>query len=106
MSASLSITGTIGKMSDLQQVGETHKLNITIPEDRYYNEKKSTVWHQVTLWGEAAQRASHYLAIGSVVEVDCRIDYNNSNGKYYTNFNATKIHYLAYFGDQKRKKAA
>ena len=100
MSAKLNITGTIRKMSDLLQVGETQKLNITIPEDRYYKEEKKTVWHQITLWGEQAQRASHYLGIGSVVEVDCRIDYNKTNGKYYTNINANWIDYLAYFGDR------
>ena len=106
MTAKLNITGTVRNMSDLKQVGEIYKLNISIPEDRYYNEKKSTAWHHITLWGEMAERASHYLANGSVVEVGCRIDYNESNGKYYTNFNATKIDYLAYFGDQKLKKAA
>ena len=106
MTAKLTITGTIRKMSDLQQVGETYKLNISIPENQYYKGKETTAWHHVTLWGDMAERANRNLRPGSVVEVDCRIDYNKSNGNYYTNFNAINIDYHANYGNQSQEKAA
>ena len=107
MAATLIITGTIRNMSELVQVGETHKLDISIPEDRFIKKGKTiTVWHNITLWAEMAVQAEKYLGNGSVVEVNCRIDYNKSGNNYYTNFNATNIKYHANFGEQRKAPAA
>ena len=106
MTAKLTITGTIRKMTDLEQVGKTQKLEISIPEDRYYKGETKTAWHHITLWGDMAERANRFLRNGSVVEVDCRLDYNRSGKNYYTNITAKDITYHANFGEQKQENAA
>ena len=105
MTAKLTITGTIRKMSDLQQVGKTHKIDITIPEDRFFNDTKTTAWHQITLWGKQAENANKFLRVGSVIEAECRIDYNKSGETYYTNFTAYNVTYHANFGERQEEAA-
>ena len=105
MTAKLTITGTIRKMSDLQQVGTTHKLVINIPEDRRFNGTTTTAWHQITLWGKLAESANKFLRSGSVIEAECRIDYNKSGETYYTNFTAYNVTYHANFGERQEAAA-
>ena len=96
-----TITGKIAIISDLV-ITNTPRLQISIPEDRYYKGETTTVWHNVNVWGKLAQNAAKNLRPGSVISADVRVDYRTFEGKSFTSLTATHLDYLSNFGTQRK----
>ena len=107
MAAAFIITGTITKISELRNAGKHTCIDITIPEDKYIGDETVTAWHKITLWNKNAEKAHKFLAPGSVIEATCDVSYRkDANGAFYTNFNARTVTYHAFYGKNKKQKAA
>ena len=102
MTASLIITGRIGRKGELKENNDRKWLSLTIPEDVYLGKDREakTEWHQVTLWGKDAELADRIARVGSIVETQCSVSYARSEKGFHTYFNVRKIQYIANFGKQ------
>lgn len=98
---SFNITGKIAKMSELDE-SKTPRIELSIPEERYYKGETKTVWHNVTVWGDEAVQAAKHLRPGSVITVKIRIDYRKHNGKSYTSLTSRGLRYLSNFGAKRK----
>lgn len=98
MSAINFISGNIQQLSELTQTNGKSRIKFAMPEDRYYEGRNHTIWHNFTAWGPIAERLANYAKNGTVATVEYRIDYRESNGHRYTNLNVTHVKFLANFG--------
>ena len=93
------ITGRLGKDLDLRytKAGKAViELSVAVT-DGYDREK--THWISVTVWGKTAENCAEYLAKGSSVGVDGRLNtrnYENKNGQkvYVTEVVADRVEFL------------
>ncbi len=99
------IVGRLGKAPELKhtQSGTAHcRLSIATSEkwtDQAGQAHEKTEWHNVVLWKKQAENAAKYLAKGSVVYVQGRIETrswdDNGQKRYATEIVAEEIKYLS-----------
>ena len=75
----VTLIGRLGKDPELTDVGSTKKCSFSIATSEHWNDKdgqkqEKTVWHNIVSWGKSAESCSQYLAKGSLVLVDGKID--------------------------------
>lgn len=57
--------------------------------------KDKTTWHNITAWEKTADLCEQYVKKGDLLYVQGRIEYTESNGKYYTTIVAHTLKFLS-----------
>lgn len=83
----LSITGTISKIGDVQNIGQLKKQEFLIREEVDNPQYEQQI--QFEVWNDKANIANH--KVGDRVSVSFNVKSNEYKGKFYTNLRAWKI---------------
>lgn len=72
------ILGRLGQDPDIKKTNNSTVANLSIATSEKYKDKsgqmqEQTEWHRVTLWGRMAEIAEQYLAKGSLVLIEGKI---------------------------------
>ena len=71
--------------------------------DKETNQWKSNInWHNISVWGKAAERAVKNVTKGSTVFVEGKVTYSKSGDKYFTNINASSVKVVKKKEDQQQ----
>lgn len=88
----VTIAGNLGKDAEYKQTqGGKGFCSFPVAATVGYGESKSTVWVDVTRWGEGAQGLSRHLRKGSKVTVLGELSTREHNGKTYLQCRADKV---------------
>lgn len=66
--------------------------------------KDKTTWHNVKAWEKLAELCVLYVKKGDLLYVQGRIEYTESNGKYYTSIVANTVKFLSSKGENSGSK--
>ena len=99
MPTTFKITGTIARVSKLQTIRDTYRIELVIGEKIEGKGQSHTEYTTVILWNAQAKAASDYLRKGSEVRVfgKVRRTYTKQKG-WQSYWNVNWIKYLANFG--------
>lgn len=88
----VTIAGNLGKDAEYKQTQSGKGFcSFPVAATVGYGESKSTVWVDVTRWGEGAQGLSRHLRKGSKVTVLGELSTREHNGKTYLQCRADKV---------------
>lgn len=62
--------------------------------------KDSTTWHNIKAWEKLAELCEKYVKTGDLLYVQGRIEYTESNGKYYTAVVVQSMKFLSSKGEK------
>ena len=102
----VQIIGNLGGAPE--QKGNTKEgslvVNFSVATSEKWKDKQGVwqekaEWHRITVFGRLAEVAEEYLKKGSKVFVEGKIQYNEYEGKYYTNIIANQMIMLDKKGD-------
>lgn len=80
------LLGTLGKDPELKETGTIEICSFSIATNSISKKEKKTTWHNVKVFGKSALACSKYLAKGSNVFIEGRIE----NGSYQAKDGTTK----------------
>lgn len=66
--------------------------------------KEKTTWHNLTAWEKTAELCEKYVKKGDLLYIQGRIEYSESNGKYYTQIVAHTVKFLSSKGKNSDSK--
>lgn len=66
--------------------------------------KEKTIWHNITAWEKTAENIEKYVKKGDLLYIQGRIEYSESNGKYYTQIVANTVKFLSSKGENSGSK--
>ncbi|MCF0072372.1 single-stranded DNA-binding protein [Dyadobacter sp. CY261] len=77
---SVKLVGNVGREINVKEFegGKMLTFSLATDEDyvnRHKEEVKNTVWHQVVVWRELAQRCETFLTTGKMVSIEGRLTY-------------------------------
>jgi single-strand DNA-binding protein len=78
--------GNVGADPDSRKVGENTVTKFSLATNKTYKNKAGekiteTSWHNIVLWGKAAETASKYIKKGSSIIIEGEIKYRNYKDK-------------------------
>ena len=86
------IMGNIGGDLELRKAGETSVVDFGLATNRKVKGEQVADWHNIVLWGVAAENACKYLNRGDQVIVEGSIQYETWTDKEGVEKKTTKIH--------------
>jgi single-strand DNA-binding protein len=90
----VTLIGNLGADPELKQSSKGNQIcKFSLATERY-NDKENPDWHQVTVFGSAAESCNRYLHKGAMVCVIGRIEYREYEDKWYTTIIATTVQFL------------
>lgn len=66
--------------------------------------KDKTTWHNITAWEKLAELCEKYVHKGDLIYIQGRIEYTESNGKYFTAIVANTVKFLSSKGENSGSK--
>lgn len=98
----LSLAGTLGRDAEYRENDNGKgRCQFSVAVNIGYGDKKTTVWVDVTRWGEGAKGLSNLLRKGTKVAVNGEMSLREHNGKTYVQCRADNVTLLG--GGQERK---
>lgn len=98
------LIGNIGKEPELKKVGEVSYCAFTLATNESYKDKNGewqakTEWHNIVVWGNAAEYAAKYLKKGNLTSIEGKIttrswEDKEGNKKYTTEIIAERVKLL------------
>lgn len=100
----ISLAGTLGRDAEYK---ESHngkgRCQFSVAVNIGYGENKTTVWIDVTRWGEGSKGLSNILRKGSKVAVNGELSTREHNGKTYLQCRADNVTIMGTPGDGERR---
>jgi len=106
---SVTLTGRIGNIDELKQVGESSLLNFSLAvsdtwKDRDGNKQEHTNWVRCGLWGKRAEALVRYLEKGSKIGISGRLEIKTvEKDGAKVSYTSLRVENLAFLGDPKGK---
>lgn len=92
------IVGHVGKDPESRAAGESTKCQFSVATSEKVKDQERTEWHRVVTWGKQAELCAKYVAKGSLVAVDGKIqtrEYEKDGQKrYVTEIIANNVTFL------------
>lgn len=100
----LSLAGSLGRDAEYKesQSGKG-RCQFSVAVNVGYGENKSTVWIDVTRWGEGSRGLSNILRKGSKVAVNGELSMREHNGKTYLQCRADNVTILGTSGGEQKR---
>ena len=98
----LSLAGTLGRDAEYRE-GQNGKgrCQFSVAVNIGYGENKTTIWVDVTRWGEGSKGLANLLRKGSKVAINGEMSLREHNGKTYVQCRADNVTVLGTPGDRK-----
>ena len=94
----VELIGRVGKDPEIRYTNSDKKFAMfSIATNEL---KAKTTWHNVQAWDKTAEIAEQYVKKGDLLYVQGRIEYTESNGKYYTAIVAHTLKFLSSKADK------
>lgn len=88
----LSLAGTLGRDAEYREGDNGRgRCQFSVAVNIGYGDKKTTVWVDVTRWGEGAKGLSNHLRKGTKVAVSGEMSLREHNGKTYVQCRADNV---------------
>jgi len=89
----LTLTGNLGKDSEVKTVGQSAVCNFTIASKVGFGDKEQTIWFDCALWGKQAQsKLPEFLKKGQQVAVSGELStFEADNGKTYLKLRCNNV---------------
>lgn len=98
------LVGRLGKDPVTREANGKANTSFSLATSFGTGDQEKTEWHNVVLWGKAAENAAKYLTKGSLVYVEGRISYEtyekDGEKKYITKIVGERIQFLSTKGDK------
>lgn len=89
---SLVIAGNIGKSAELRSTGNGEKVaGFSVAVDDGFGDKKRTLWFDVSIWGNRAEKLAPMLVKGGKVTVAGDLSTREHDGKTYLTLRASEV---------------
>lgn len=100
----LSLAGTLGRDAEYRE-GQNGKgrCQFSVAVNVGYGENKTTIWIDVTRWGEGSKGLANLLRKGSKVAINGEMSLREHNGKTYVQCRADNVTVLGTPGSEQRK---
>ncbi|GGM73607.1 single-stranded DNA-binding protein [Dyadobacter beijingensis] len=77
---SVKLIGNVGREINMREFESGKMLTFSLATDEGYTNKhneevKNTVWHQIVVWRELAERCETLLTTGKMVSIEGRLSY-------------------------------
>ena len=96
----LHIVGRVGKEPEVKESASGQPYaKFSVATTRPTKEPK-TDWHRVTVFGKTAEFVRDWVHKGDRIYVEGRVEYSESNGKYYTDVIASEVVALGSAGER------
>jgi len=89
----LTITGNLGKDSEVKSFGQSTVCNFTVANKVGFGDKEQTIWFDCALWGKQAEsKLPEYLKKGQQVAVSGELStFEADNGKTYLKLRCNSV---------------
>lgn len=100
----LTLAGSLGRDAEYKE-GQNGKgrCQFSVAVNVGYGENRSTIWVDVTRWGEGSMGLANLLRKGSKVAVTGEMSLREHNGKTYVQCRANNVTVLGTSGAEQRK---
>lgn len=91
---SVELIGRVGKDPEMRYTSSGKAVvGFSIATNEMGKEK--TTWHNIIAWEKTAELCEKYVKKGDLLYLRGRIEYSESNGKYYTQIVAHTVKFLS-----------
>ena len=102
----LSLAGTLGRDAEYKESQNGKgRCQFSVAVNIGYGENKTTIWIDVTRWGEGSKGLANLLRKGSKVAINGEMSLREHNGKTYVQCRADNVTILGGAGDAPRRPA-
>lgn len=98
----VTLLGRVGKDPEIRYINSDKKVAMFSIATNELGKDKTT-WHNVKAWDKLAEVVDRYVKKGDLLFVQGRIEYTESNGKYYT---AVVIHNMQFLSSKSDKQSS
>ncbi|SDG40393.1 single-strand DNA-binding protein [Dyadobacter soli] len=93
---SVKLIGNVGREINVKEFEGGKMLSFSLATDEGYlnknkEEVKNTVWHQVVVWRELAERCETFLTTGKMVTIEGRLSYRQYVSKDGRNVRRSEV---------------
>ena len=100
----LSLAGTLGRDAEYRESQNGKgRCQFSVAVNVGYGENKTTIWIDVTRWGEGSKGLANLLRKGSKVAINGEMSLREHNGKTYVQCRADNVTVLGTPGNEQRK---
>jgi len=100
----LSLAGTLGRDAEYRESQNGKgRCQFSVAVNVGYGENKTTIWIDVTRWGEGSKGLANLLRKGSKVAINGEMSLREHNGKTYVQCRADNVTVLGTPGSEQRK---
>ena len=98
---SVALVGRLGKEPELRHTQNGNAVcKFTLATSEKYQDKEETQWHTIITWNKQAENCAQYLAKGSLVHVQGKIQYRkyqaqDETDRYVTEIVAFRVTFLS-----------
>ncbi len=98
----LSLAGTLGRDAEYRESQNGKgRCQFSVAVNVGYGENKTTIWIDVTRWGDGSKGLANLLRKGSKVAINGEMSLREHNGKTYVQCRADNVTVLGTPGDRK-----
>lgn len=88
----VTLIGHLGKDPELRHIQSgTPVCNFSMATSEKYEDKETTCWHRVVVWGKLAEICDQYLSKGRLVYIEGRLQYREWEDREGNKRTATEI---------------
>lgn len=95
----ITIHGNVGKDAQVRQVGSSSVMSFSVGVSDGFGDKKRTIWYDVTVWGDRAEKLARHITKGKKVVVVGEHSDREHNGKTY---HTVKAYDIEFGGDRQQ----
>ncbi|WP_353722402.1 single-stranded DNA-binding protein [Dyadobacter sp. 676] len=93
---SVKLIGNVGREISMKEFDGGKMLSFSLATDEGYTNKnkeevKNTVWHQIVVWRELAQRCETFVTTGKMISIEGRLTYRQYIDKDGRNVKRTEV---------------
>lgn len=88
---SITIAGNIGKDAVTRQAGSGNVTGVSVAVEDRQGREKTTIWFDVSIWGERGDKLAQYLKKGTRVAVSGDLSMRMHEGKSYLTVRADQV---------------
>ena len=88
---SITIAGNIGKDAQTRQAGSDKVTSFSVAVEHRAGREKTTMWFDVSIWGQRGEALSQYLTKGARVAVSGDFSTRDHDGKTYLQVRADQV---------------